>query len=112
MATITTPQSQKSEKNDRDKFGKNGQPIPATKVYKKQVDNFSDQKTQVVSWMLINDNTGTITFVNTYDGRAGRKFDVAAATRPIGEVNEQEQKKRLKNYSEVEISDCPVAIPA
>lgn len=100
------------DRQSRELYGKAGKPIPATKAYRRAISDFPDANTTAESWMLENEKTGTVVFVNLYNGKAGKKFDLAAATHPMGQLNEKEQRRRQKSYTEVPVKNCPVATVA
>jgi hypothetical protein len=100
------------DKTTRQRFGKTGQPIPATKAYVRDLANF-DPALQARSWMLINETTQTVTFVNTYKGgQAGRDYDPGVNTFDLSKLDQKKHQKRMRNYTEVPVSECSVAVEA
>lgn len=93
---------------NREKFGIGEAAIPATRVFKKEVKDFPDQQTKQECWILINDNDKLVTYVTTYNGMAGKKFDAGKSTFALDE--DKKFKKKLNSHEQVEISECPVAI--
>lgn len=114
MTAVAIPAS-KITKADRDKYGRLGQPIPATKVYRAPFNNFSDKTVKAEKWVLVNSVTNTIVFANSYNGNLGDKYNLGANTRPMDGVNARKHAKRLKEggeYELVSVSDCPFAVEA
>ena len=89
----------------KEKYGIEMKPIAATRAYHRPIDHF--KKTDNIdawSWVLVNDNTNTVVYVNTYRGNAGRKW------RPqVFDLNEDKLAKKIKKYSRIDVSDCPIA---
>lgn len=90
----------------RKKYGVSKTPIPATRAFVKDMDHFQDKGIDGKSWILINDNEGTRTSVNTYDGNAGKGFKAKAIPMPADEKGVHQM---LKGYTEVDVATCPVA---
>jgi hypothetical protein len=91
-------------------------PIECTKAYKR-VMGFDHAKVDTASYILVNEKatklpngdtcSGTRTHVNLYDGNAGPGFDPDKTTYPLG--TEKILSQKLKGYTEIPISQCPVA---
>jgi hypothetical protein len=90
-----------TDKEKRETFGVAMAPTPATRVFKKQMEHF--RNIDGWAWILVNDKTKVVVHVNTYRGKAGRKWK--ARELPLND-------NTTKTYQEVSISDCPVATPA
>lgn len=92
------------EKEQRETFGVSKAPIPATRAWTKPLEYFQTQKIDGISWVLVNDNDKTVVYVNTYNGKAGRKFK--AKKLPLDETK---LAKKVKTFSKIGVSQCPVA---
>lgn len=98
-----------AKKSDRVKFGVTGKPVVAKQVFMKAMEHDSQKSTK--SWILVTPDNRVLR-VNTYDGNAGKNFD------PNGEGVSHEMpdqktwNKKLKGYTEVAISECPIATAA
>lgn len=90
----------------RKKYGVNKAPIPATRAFVKPLDHFQDQGIDGKAWILFNEDEGTRVSVNTYNGNAGKGFRVQTHGIP---ADEKEIAILTKGYTEVKVSDCPVA---
>ena len=99
-------------KSDRIRFGKTGKPIQATKAYFRPLPGFQDTP-EARSWILINEKADTVTYVNTYKGGSpGKDFDAGASTYLRSTVDEKDLVKKLKDYTQVAINECPIATEA
>lgn len=98
-------------KADREKFGLTGQPIPATKCFKAPFSNFSRPDVRAEKWIIENSQTGTVVFANTYDDKLGSHFNLESATRSLNNINTKRQAKRMREYREVPVEQCPIAVP-
>lgn len=94
-------------KEDRIRFGKSGQPIPATRVFVRDME-FDHEDVRTQSWILINEEEGTRSYVNSYDGNLGVKN--SPQVHPYSPDDKKFIKKLDKEYEEVDIKDCPFAI--
>ena len=102
----------------RRKYGITMAPIPATKAYKRKMP-FDHTSVTTTSYILLNEyaqflpngkaTAGTRTHVNLYNGDTGVGYDATKNTYAMG--NADELKRKLKDYVECAISDCPVATP-
>lgn len=93
-------------KQERQKFGKLGGPITADRAFVKDMP-FDHDGTHTQSWILVNGNQRT--HVNSYDGNLGRK--ITSLKWYEFDPEDKKMQKKLKEYEEVSISECPFAIP-
>jgi len=91
------------DKQLAEKYGQRMKPIPATRVFSKPLKGF---KIEAVSWMLINDNTNKVTYVNTFNDKPGKKWNAEKTTH---DIDKNKLEKKCKIYTERKIDDCPVA---
>lgn len=106
------------EKTVREQFGITGQPIPAKRVWVKDMNFDHDgvnvqngtvtRKIETKTW-IIDTGDGRRVVVNTYDGKTGKNFDPAVFNYPMPQ-DEAGIKKMTKKYAEVAVSECPVAV--
>lgn len=92
--------------DDNKLYGVTGNPHPAVKVYRKPIS--FDQpglELEVIAWVLITADR-QITFVNTYNGVTGDKFDPKQSTT---RMTDEELVEKLVGYKEVPVWECPVA---
>lgn len=92
-------------KEDRKKYGKSGQPIPATKVLVRDMEHDSEGSTK--SWIFINEREGTRIHANSYDGALGRDF--TPQEHPFN-ADDKKLQKKLRDYTEVEVDECPFVV--
>jgi hypothetical protein len=90
------------------RFGKGEKPIQATTVFRARITH-SKSATIAEKWIAINERAGTMTFVNTYDGKTGSGYDVDSFTFPLD--LKRLNKKRI-GMEEVSVNDCPVCVEA
>jgi hypothetical protein len=81
-----------------------GSPVPATKLYRKQMEGFSAKqhnKCNAIAWMLVNEVTQTTTYCNTYseDCQPKASWNPEHYTHPI---KDKVLAKKLEIYEEVE----------
>lgn len=113
MMTVQQEQEQVQVQNqqvkvDPDLYGRLGHPIPVTKVYRRDMPfDFGHIKTQ--SWILVNEKTGTRVHLNSYDGKLGRNLAEPQA-HPLPDTRNKKWRRKLAEYQEVEISECPFAV--
>lgn len=86
-------------------FGKTGEPINGSRVLKKPL-KFNDPNVEAVSWVVIDDENGVYTTVNSYNGRAGTKFNAKEQCYPI--TPKCELKWLEKGYKKVPLNECPL----
>jgi hypothetical protein len=107
-------------KLNRQRFGIHGTPVPATKVYVKDMafdhdgvsknsDGTTTERIETKSWIVMTPD-GRRCHLNTYNGNVGPKVDPAAFTYDM--LPTKEMNKKLRKYKEVAISECPFAIAA
>lgn len=99
-ATVNTP------KAVRKQFGVGGQKIQATQAFRRPM-NFDHPGTTAYTWTLITPE-GTRVVANAYNGNLGRNFNIADFTHSIP-TDTKGQRKVLKGYEEVPVSECPFA---
>ena len=95
------------DKETRQKYGIQGEPIVADRVFVKDM-NFDHDDVDAQSWMLIHGDQRTS--VNTYDGNLGRKFNQDSLQWYPYDPENKKLSKKLEDYSEVDVADCPIAI--
>ena len=93
-----------TDKEKREKFGVVMAPVEATTAYKKPMEHFQAKGIDAWSWVLVDAASGTVVYVNTYGGKAGRKWK----PKPLKLSGEKLQKK-IKQYEQCPIEECPVA---
>lgn len=96
-----------AERESRKALGVSGR-IPATKVLMKDVP-FDHADTRAQSWLLINEQEGAFTQVNTYNGKTGKNYDAAKATYQIKDLAKSLKKWTKAGYAEVAVAECSVA---
>lgn len=96
-----------SESEVREKYGVMMEPIKADEAYGKKMQHFVDKGIDGWAWVLVNHKDNTVTQVNTYNGKTGKKFK----PKPVKLTGDKDLAKRTKNYAEMSVSDCPVAVP-
>ena len=97
---------------NREKFGVDGKPIPATEVLVKDMKHNGGSKVNQ-TWIIVNSQTGTYTSANTYDGKTGPKYKVGAYSHPLGdEANQKALRKRWEKggYKPVVLKTCPIVV--
>ena len=89
------------------RFGRSGKPIPASTVFRSRIRRFSKKSTLAETWIAVNERAGTMTFINTYDGKTGEGYDAEVFTFPL-------DPKRLDHkragMDEVSVDECPVCV--
>lgn len=90
------------------KYGRTGQPIPATQTYRRIVSTMARSGIRVEKWVIINERNDTASFVITYNGVAGAHFDLASNTQWL---NWESLRPLLEDYQYLPADECPVAIP-
>lgn len=58
-----------------------GAPIPATKVYRRRMEEFKNCTAEC--WMLLDETRGTVCYANTYNGRLKASYDPTHYTHPL-----------------------------
>ena len=93
-----------------EKFGKGMKPIPATRVWSRSLKGFPD-KVEARGFILVNDNTKKVTYVNIYRGKAGKNWDSDKST---FDFKPEVLNKKLSGgeYSETNIQGCPITTEA
>lgn len=95
---------------DREKYGKGGRPYPVTKVYVRPMSwSLDDKGFETASWILINEKEGVRMHVNSYSGKLGSELVPVANVLPS--PNDKKWRKKLREFREVTIDECPFAIP-
>ena len=94
------------KKSNRQKFGLTGQPVTAVKAYVRKM-NFDHDNVNAQCWILISPD-GKRIHLSTYDGALGKNVDPATFTYDM--LDEKAMKKKLKGYTEVDVSECPIAV--
>lgn len=89
------------------RFGKTGQPIAATTVFRGKINKFSKKSILAETWVAVNDENGTMTFINTYDGRTGEGYDANTFTFPI---DPKRLAAKRAGMDEVPVDECPVCV--
>ena len=114
MSSSTTPAVDPQvaqNKALRLKFGVSMAPIAATRVYRKPMD-FDHKNVDTQSWILITPDN-KIVRANSYDGNLKKNYDAKQFTHEVpltnGEIDEKALTRKLKGYTQVEISECPFA---
>ena len=89
--------SDSPKKQMRRKFGLAGGPIPATRVLQMEMEhNFGCRASALIT---INDQEGTFTAANVYDGNLGRNYDPSAYRHPLpAEGSDSFKKWRKRGY--------------
>jgi hypothetical protein len=123
VPTLTEKQQARKDAREAKALAKvyRGAAIPATRVLKRQMEEFKNCR--AFAWMILNEQAGTVTYANSYgqegDGMPRASYDPAVYTYPI---KEKVIAKKLDQYTEVEDRDewptwisfaaAPVAVPA
>jgi hypothetical protein len=94
----------------RQKFGVREAAIPAVKAFQKGM-NFDHPEIATASWILVRPD-GRRTHANTYNGGLGKGTDYEANTFPLPAADTKEYRKIFKGYTEVKVTDCPIAVLA
>lgn len=100
---------------NRKKFGHAGGPIPATRVLALDLEHFQKQGIDGKSLIVINDEAGTFTAANVYDGEFGKNYDPSTMTHALPTGDALKAKMRgweKKGYREVPVSDFDVLTQA
>ncbi len=96
-----------SDKELRELYGVSESGIPATAVYVRDLHGFPEN-TKAERWILVNNQTRKITYVNLYNDKAGGKFDQSANTFDLPE--DAKLQKKLRGFTEKPLAECPVAV--
>ena len=80
----------------RKRFGKAGGALVGTRMLSKPMEHFQDQGINAHSVILINDDNGTFTQANVYDGNLGKNYSPENYTHELKE----DSSKKWKGYSE------------
>ena len=92
-------------KEARAKYGTSGVPLKATRIWRRPIEHFQEKlKIDGMSWILVDDQAQTVTYANSYSGRAGKKF----VARPIALNEEKLQKKLAKGWIKTDATACPL----
>ncbi len=89
-------------------YGVTRRPIPATSVFRFELRPLDRNRITVERWAIINENSRTVTFVTTYNGRAGSRFNPARTTHRFDLFWVCQ---KLQDFHPVPIDRCPVAAP-
>lgn len=101
-------QEAQAELQLRRQFGRRQAPVLATHAYRLPLTPLRHNGLRVEKWVLVNDRRQTMTFLTTYNGTPGSNYDAQRNTRPFDLF---ELCARLKNFEQVPVEYCPVAIP-
>ncbi len=93
----------------RKKYGQSKAPLPATKVFKKDMEHFKEKGIDASAWIIFDETRGVRVSANTYSGNAGKNFKANELPIPS---EEKDVTKLTKDYTEVAVADCPIAEPA
>ena len=93
-------------KEIRQKYGVQEAPIEADRAFVRPM-NFDHDDVDAKSWILVRGDQRTS--VNTYDGNLGRKFNQDSLQWYSFDLENKKLSKKLEDYTEVEIEDCPIA---
>jgi len=93
-----------------EKYGKGMKPIPVTRVWVRPLRGFQD-KVQAESFILVNDNTKKVTYVNLYGGKVGKNWDSIKST---FDFKPEVLNKKLSSgkYTESSVQGCPITTEA
>jgi len=84
-----------------------GPPIPALRVYRRDVPEF--QKCKAECWLLITDTT--YTFANTYNDQLKASFDAKHYTYALTDAAKKKVEKKLEaDFVEIDVTDWPAWI--
>lgn len=86
-------------------FGVLEAPVVATHAYRLRPQDDSCRRFE--KWALVNERAGTVTFVATIDGRAGRDYDAVRNTFSHGLYSAC---AALDEFEPVPVERCPVAV--
>ena len=96
----------------QERFGKQRSPVIADEAWVATIPNFSRKDARAEKWILVNytggGGSGTMTFLNTFDGFAGENQDQDSATQPLNLRKYRE--KTAVGYKRVAVEDCPIAV--
>jgi hypothetical protein len=85
-----------------------GTPIPATKVYRREMPEFKNCHAEC--WMLVNEQAGTYTFANTYNYQLKASYDAGHYTYQLTDKAQQKVAKKAEEMIEVEVVEWPAWI--
>lgn len=91
-----------------ERYGRTKLPIPATRCYMSPITNFSRKDVRAEKWIIINEQAGTMTFANTFDGKLGSNWDRDTFTFRLDAA--KLGAKVAEGMAEVKIEDCPIAV--
>lgn len=89
------------------RYGKTKQPIPATHVYRREIVQFSKKTTKAETWIAVNEQAGSMTFINTYDGKTGAGYDAETFT---FRLDPKKLTEKSVGMEQVDVSECPVCV--
>ena len=89
-------------------YGITRRPTLATSVFRFECRPLDRNQITVERWAIINANARTVTFVTTYNGRAGSRFNPARNTHRFDLFWVCQ---KLQDFQPVSIDQCPVAAP-
>jgi hypothetical protein len=89
-------------------YGPARRPIAATSVFRFELHPLDRNRITVERWAIINETSRTVTFVTTYNGRAGSRFNAARNTHRFDLFWVC---RKLQDFHPVPIERCPVAAP-
>jgi hypothetical protein len=98
-------------KNDVQRFGVSGKPLVGNKVMIKAMEYFKTltPPIEAFSILVFNFTTGQVTGANVYNGEFGSSYDPAKYTNPIPGPKEKKRLKKMREYSDCEITDPRLA---
>ena len=117
MATVTKTRRSKTATTARRRTAKPkvpetpavyaGAPIPAIRVYRRDMPEF--KKCKAECWLLIGEST--YTFANTYNDQLKSSFDARHYTYALNDKSRRKLDKKLEgDFVEVEVTDWPAWI--
>ena len=106
--SVYEPSAGSDHLNRQQRYGKAGQPIPATETYRRIVSTLRHSGIRVEKWAIVNEPNHTVTFVSTYNGVAGAHYDAASNTHWI---SSDALRSAVEDYQYIPPDECPVAAP-
>jgi hypothetical protein len=85
-----------------------GVPIPATKVYRREMPEFKNCHAEC--WMLVNEQAGTYTFANTYNSQLKASYHAGHYTYQLTDKSQKKVAKKSEDMIEVEVTEWPAWI--
>ncbi len=87
----------------KNKYGKEMQPLKATRAWVKPIDHFQSRGIDAKSWVLVDDEANKVVYVNTYSDKPGKKWSPK-----FFDLNEGKLEKKVKGYQKIDVADCPL----